>query len=184
MGITQEEKEELCKKLWNDCKDELTRMCRFKLSSHLDEAEEVVAEAFYFLCLAVFEDKSITNYKAWLTAVTNNLIKRKYTELNKMKLRNTVLNEEDIDEDIDIEYNYDIFLDSLIPDSVIEKICDVIICELTPKEQQLYRYVYKDKLKMKEIAAILGITEVNARQRHHRLSKKLKSMIKEYIGEM
>lgn len=180
MGITQEEKEELCKKLWNDCKDELTRMCRFKLSSHLDEAEEVVAEAFYFLCLAVFEDKSIDNYKAWLITVADNLIKKKYTELNRIKLRNTVLNEEDID----IKYNDDILLDSLIPDSVIEKICDRIICELTPKEQQLYKYVYKDKLKMKEIAISLGITEVNARQRHHRLSKKLQSMIKEYIVKM
>lgn len=180
MGITQDEKEEICKKLWNDCKDELASLCRFKLSSHLDEVEDVVAEAFYYLCLAVFEDKTITNYKAWLIAVTNNLIKRKYTELNKMKLINTVLNEEDID----IEYNDDIFLDSLIPESVIEKLCDAIICELTPKEQRLYRYIYKDKLKMKEIAAILGITEVNARQRHHRLSKKLKEMIKNHIEEL
>ena len=180
MGITQEEKEELCKKLWNDCKDELTRMCRFKLSSHLDEAEEVVAEAFYFLCLAVFEDKSITNYKAWLTAVTNNLIKRKYIELNKMKLRNAVLNEENID----MEYSDDIIIDNLIPDTVIERLYDAIICELTLKEQQLYRYVYKDKLKMKEIAALLDITEVNAKQRHYRLSKKLKKIIKNYIEEL
>ncbi len=180
MGITQEEKEELCKKLWNDCKDELTRMCRFKLSSHLDEAEEVVAEAFYFLCLAVFEDKSITNYKAWLTAVTNNLIKRKYIELNKMKLRNAILNEENID----MEYSDDIIIDNLIPDTVIERLYDAIICELTPKEQQLYRYVYKDKLKMKEIAALLDITEVNAKQRHYRLSKKLKKIIKNYIEEL
>ncbi len=180
MSIAQEEKEEICKKLWDDCKDELTSMCRFKLSSHLDEAEEVVAEAFYYLCLAVFEDKTITNYKAWLIAVTNNLIKKKYSELNKMKFRTNVLNEEDID----IEYTDDIFLDSLIPESVIEKLSDAIIGELTPKEQQLYKYVYNDKLKMKEIATLLGITEVNARQRHHRLSKKIKKMIKNHIEEL
>lgn len=181
MGITKEEKEEICKKLWDDCKDELASMCRFKLSSHLDEAEEVVAEAFYYLCLAVFEEKTITNPKAWLIAVTNNLIKKKYTELNKIKLRNLIFYEEDIEI---YEYNDDVYLDSLISDSVIEKLCDAIIYELTPKEQQLYNYVYKDKLKMKEIATLLGITEVNARQRHHRLSKKLKGMIREHIDEM
>ncbi len=181
MSITQDEKEEICKKLWDECKDELTSMCRYKLSSHIDEVEDVVAEAFYYLCLAVFEEKTITNYKAWLMAVTNNLIKKKYTELNRMKLRNVDFYEEDVDI---YEYNEDIFLDSLISDSVIERLYDVIICELTQKEQQLYNYVYKDKFKMKEIADLLDITEVNARQRHHRLSKKLKGMIKKHIEEL
>ena len=79
MSITQAEKEEICKKLWVECKDELTSMCRYKLSSHIDEVEDVVAEAFYYLCLAVFEEKPIANPKAWLIAVTNNLIKKKYS---------------------------------------------------------------------------------------------------------
>ena len=52
------------------------------------------------------------------------------------------------------------------------------------EDKQLYRYVYKDKLKMKEIAALLDITEVNAKQRHYRLSKKLKKIIKNHIEEL
>ena len=80
-------KEELCKNLWNECKDELTDMCKYKLSSHPDEVEDVIADAFYFLCVAVFEERRIENHRAWLIAVTNNLIKKKYTELNKMKLK-------------------------------------------------------------------------------------------------
>ncbi len=175
------EKKELCKNMWDKCKDELTSLCRYKLSSHPDEVEDVIADAFYYLCVAVFENKRIENHRAWLIAVTNNLVKKKYTELNRTKLRNVSFYEEDIDI---YEYSDDIFLDNLISDSVIERLSDTIICELTPKEQQLYCYVYKDRLKMKEIAALLNITEANARQRNHRLTKKLKTLIKKYLDEI
>lgn len=175
------EKEELCKNLWDECKDELTSMCRYKLSSHPDEVEDVIADAFYYLCVAVFENRKIDNHKAWLLAVTNNLIKKKYTEFNRTKLRHISFYEEDIDIH---EYSDDIFLDNLISDSVIERLSDTIIYELSEKEQQLYYYVYKDKLKMKEIAALLGITEVNARQRNYRLTKKLKTLIKKHLDEI
>lgn len=176
-----DEKNELCRNMWEQCKDGLTRLCEYKLSSHPDEVEDVVADAFYYLCVAVFENRKIDNHKAWLIAVTNNLIKKKYTELNRTKLRHISFYEEDIDI---YEYSDDIFLDTLISDSVIERLSDTIICELSEKEQQLYYYVYKDKLKMKEIAALLAITEVNARQRNYRLSQKLKGMIKAHLEEV
>lgn len=174
-------KEELCKNLWNECKDELTDMCKYKLSSHPDEVEDVIADAFYFLCVAVFENRRIDNHRAWLIAVTNNLIKKKYTELNKMKLKNITYSESDFEQ---YEYYDDMILDSLISDSVIEGMRDKIIRDLTPIEQKLYYYVYDAKLKMKEIAVLMGITEANVRQRHHRLSRKLKRMIKEHLDEM
>ena len=181
VNSTNEQKAELCKKLWNEYKDELTNICGYKLSSHPDEVEDVIADTFYYLCLAVFENKKIDNYRAWLIAVTNNLIKKKYTELNKIKLKNITYNEEDID-----IYGYidDMILDSMISDSVIEGICYTIICELSPVELKLYHYVYVDKLKMKEIAVLMNITEANVRQRNHRLTKKLKTMIKKHLDEI
>lgn len=181
MNLQSDEKENLCVSLWNEYKDELTNLCQYKLSSHPDEVEDVIADTFYYLCVAVFEERKIDNYRAWLTTVTNNLIKKKYTELKKMKLKNITYNEEDID-----TYGYfdDMLLDSLISDSVIEGLFDAIICELSPAEQKLYHYVYVDKLKMKEIAVLLDITEANVRQRNHRLTKKLKTKIKKYLDEM
>ena len=175
------EKNELCKNLWNEYKEELTNICQYKLSSHPNEVDDIIADTFYYLCVAVFEERKIDNYRAWLNAVTNNLIKKKYTELNKMKLKNITYSEEDID-----IYGYigDMILDSMISDSVIEGLFDAIICELTPVEQKLYHYIYVDKLKMKEIAVLLDITEVNVRQRNHRLTKKLKTKIKKYLDEM
>lgn len=181
MKLQSDEKEKLCIYLWNECKEELTSMCQYKLSSRLDEVKDVIADTFYYLCVAVFEDRRIDNYRAWLNAVANNLIKKKYTELNKMKLKNVTYNEEDVE-----AYGYidHVFLDSMISDSVIEGLCDAIICELKPVEQKLYHYVYVDKLKMKEIAVLLDITEANVRQRNHRLTKKLKTMIKKYLDEI
>ena len=178
METVADNKGEICKELWLECKDDLTKLSKHKLSSHPDEVEDVIADAFYYLCVAVFENKKIDNYKAWLIAVTYNLIKKKYTEINRRNLRNIEFNVEEIET---YEFSQDVFLDSLISDSVIERISDEIICELKPSEQELYHYVYKDRLKMKEIAVLLGITEVNARQRNYRLSKKLKSMIKEHL---
>lgn len=181
MKLQSNEKEKLCISLWNEYKDELTSMCQYKLSSHPSEVEDVISDTFYYLCVAVFEDRKIDNYRAWLSAVTNNLIKKKYTELNKIKFKNITYNEEDIE-----AYGYidDMFLDSMISDSVIEGLCDAIICELKLVEQKLYHYVYVDKLKMKEIAVLLDITEANVRQRNHRLTKKLKTMIKKHLDEI
>lgn len=181
MNLQADKKEQLCIRLWNEYKDELTNMCQYKLSSHPDEVDDVIADTFYYLCVAVFEDRKIDNYRAWLSAVANNLIKKKYTELNKLKLKNITYNEEDID-----TYGYidDMILDSMISDSVIEAICDTIIHELSPSEQKLYHYVYVDKLKMKEIAVLMDITEANVRQRNHRLTKKLKTIIKKYLDEI
>ena len=181
MKLQMDEKEKLCVNLWNEYKDELTHICQYKLSSHPDEVEDVIADTFYYLCVAVFEDRRIDNHRAWLSAVTNNLIKKKYTELNKLKLKNITYNEEDID-----TYGYidDMILDSMISDSVIEALCDTIIYELSPAEQKLYHYVYVDKLKMKEIAVLMDITEANVRQRNHRLTKKLKTIIKKCLDEI
>ena len=97
MRYIDEKKVELCKKLWDECKDDLTKLCKYKLSSHPDEVEDVIADAFYYLCLAVYEDKPINNLKSWLIAVTYNLIKKKYSEISKAKTHQVSLYEENID---------------------------------------------------------------------------------------
>jgi len=67
------EKQELCEKIWNECKDELTKLCRYKLQSCPDEIDDVVADTFFYLCKAIFGEEELFNYKAWMLAVTNNL---------------------------------------------------------------------------------------------------------------
>lgn len=177
MSYIDEEKTELCKRLWDECKDDLTKLCKYKLSSHPDEVEDVIADAFYYLCVAVFKNRKIDNYKAWLVAVTYNLIKKKYTEINRAKTQRVSFYEENIDGYICEE---DLFSEE-VSDTVIDNLSSSVLSQLSESEQLLYKYIYVDKLKMKEIATRMELTEVNVRQRHFRLSRKLKNMIKEYI---
>ena len=181
MSYIDEEKTELCKRLWDECKDDLTKLCKYKLSSHPDEVEDVIADAFYYLCVAVFKNRKIDNYKAWLVAVTHNLIKKKYTEINHMKKSYISFYEENIEEN---SYDGDRLFDSFVSDSMIEQLSDSIISNLSGGDRLLYIYVYQDKLKMREIAGLMNITENNVRQRNHRLGKKLKVLIKDRIEEV
>ncbi len=180
MNNSDNEKNELCKKLWTECKDDLTKMCEYKLSSHPGEVEDVIADAFYYLCVAVFENKRIENHKAWLIAVTNNLIKKKYSEINIIKSRYANFYEENIDS---YACEDELFLED-VSDMVIDSLSSSVLSQLSESEQLLYKYVYVDKLKMKEIADLLKLTEVNVRQRNFRLSKRIKSLIKKYIEGM
>lgn len=181
MNFSLDEKEELCKSLWLEYKDTLTRMCKYKLSNYPDEVEDVISDAFYYMCRAVYTDTHLENPGAWLVAVTNNLIKKKYVEIRKIKSKQVSLDEENFDA---FKIEESAFRDNTVSDLLIERISDVIISELSFDEQVLYKYVYNEKLKMKEIADILNLTEVNVRQRNHRLSKKLKVLIKKYIEDV
>ncbi len=180
MSTDHNEKEEFCKKLWIDNKDTLTQMCKYKLSNYPDEVDDVISETFYYLCSTIFSGKVLTNPKAWLFVVANNLIKKKYQEINNLKQKQVSYNEQiyeiQINKKIDIE-------DLIISESMIEQLSDIVINELNPEEKILYEYIYNQKLKIKEIASILGLTEVNVRQKKHRLNKKLNGLIKSYIEE-
>lgn len=181
MSFSHSQKEELCRKMWIENKDTLTRMCKYKLSNYPDEVDDVISEAFYHLCITIFSGKTLADPKAWLIAVTNNLIKKKYQEIKNMQQKRVSYNEEiyeiHLNKGVDME-------DLIVSELMIEQLSDIVINELTADEQILYEYVYNKKLKMREIASILGLTEVNIRQRNHRLSKKLKALIKRYLEDV
>ncbi len=173
------EKYELCERLWREYKDAITNLCSFKLSSHPDEVDNVVAEVFFYLCKVIFDGAVLHNPRAWLNAVANNLIKKKYIEINKIKLRQVSFIEEDI-----CKYGYDEedLFSLLVSDNTIKNSSENIIGKLKIQEQELYKYVYKDRLKMKEIALVMNLTEGAVKERNYRLKKKLKYMIKEEIS--
>ncbi len=178
MNVMPKEKKELCRKMWTEHKDELTKLCQRKLSSHPGEIEDIISEAYSSLCEAVYKGHAIDNPKAWLIGVTNNLIKKKYTEINKFKFKLTHYDEESMDS---VDYDEDVFIDSLISDKAIEDAVKSIIESLTPEQQLLYKYVHEDGLKMKEIAKIINISEDAVKERNYRLNKRIRAKIAEYL---
>lgn len=184
MNVMDADKQELCRQMWIQHSDELKKMCERRLDSHRDEVDDVIADVFYYLCVNVFEDKIHTNVRGWLFAVANNLIKKKYTEINRRLRRNICFDETDM-EQYDC-YNIDdtVFFESKVSESVIESLNIEIIDILNPAEQQLYKYVYKDKLSLREIADKMNLTYGAVKERNHRLNLKIKIMVKEHIERM
>ena len=170
--------------MWLEHSMELKRFCEYKLSSCRDEVDDVIADAFYLLCVAVYENKIHTNSRNWLFTVTNNLIKKKYSEMNKRKRLHISFDEIEMEKYDCYNTDDESFFDSMLSDSVIECMNIDIINDLTPAENQLYKYVYKDKLRMKEIAQKMDLTLCAVKERNYRMSKKIKHMVKDHIENL
>ncbi|MBR5827042.1 MAG: sigma-70 family RNA polymerase sigma factor [Clostridia bacterium] len=179
-----DDKQELCRTMWLQHSDELKRLCERKLNSCRDEIDDVIADAFYYLCVNVFEGKIHTNTSSWLFAVTNNLIKKKYTEMNKRKQRHICFDEANIEQYDCYSIDDDVLFEGKVSENIIDSLNIEIIDILNPAEQQLYKYVYKDKLSLREIADKMNLTYGAIKERNHRLNLKIKIMVKEHIESL
>ncbi len=173
-----EEMRSLCSKIWVENKDWIIARVRAKLQSCPDEVDDVVADISYHFCVAILNNTIHTDCRGWLYAVTENCIKKKYEEMSKKRNRYTEYKEENFECAEDYSSAEELFLDSLIPESVIENLSIKIIDELKEAERQLYECIYVRKMKMKEIADKLEITVFAVRQRSTRLTKKIKKLVK------
>lgn len=184
VNVMDADKQEMCRQMWRQHSDELKKMCERKLSSCRDEIDDVIADAFYYLCVNVFEGNIHTNTRSWLFAVTNNLIKKKYTEINKRKQRHISFSEADMEQYDCCSTDDTLFFESKVSESIIDSMNIEIIDNLSPAEQQLYKYVYEEDLSLKEIAARMNLTYGAVKERNHRLGLKIKVMVKEHIESM
>lgn len=179
MDITESSKHELCKSLWLKNEPKLRRLCTYKLSNHPDEIEDILSEAALIFWTAIINGKTIEYPNSWLYSVVNNLIKKKYTEINIEKERKLPLDEESlITYSLSVGYDFDSLR---LTDELIEKFSMEIDSLLSSDEKQLYEYVYEDRLKMKEIAAKLSSTESAVKQKNYRLHRKVKRLVKDYL---
>lgn len=179
MDVIDKNNQKICEKLWHEYEKDIRRLCEFKLRSCHNEIEDVVSETFLFLVKAYEKGNPPNNPKGWLYAVANNLIKKKYTEVNLAKARTVSLYDKSV-KIHELPTNYEID-NHLIADDTIEMIRDDIESMLDENERRLFDYIYNDKLKMKEIGKILNITEDAVKQRHYRLCRKIKRVAKEKI---
>lgn len=176
------EKQKLFEQIWNDCKDSLLKHCKLKMQCCYDEIDDVIADAFFYLWKAIYNDVEIKNYKNWLFSVTEHLIVEKYCDANSTAEKNVQYI--DVENEIVCFVNDEYFIDSLISDIEIEDVRSKIISELKKEEQELYTYVYERKLKTKEIAIIKNSTESAIKQKRYRLNKKLKLIAKKHLEDL
>lgn len=168
-----------CDKMWKECFFGLKKMCEYKLSSCPDEVDDVISDVYLALISTVHNKNIPDNPKAWLYSVANNIIKKKYSQLNKQKNQSCSISEQSID-----TAKLSVFpdlSDAMISDADIMSMSDKIFSQLSPEEQLLLTYFHYDDKSMKEIAALMNKSESAVKQKHYRLCIKVKKMIKECI---
>ena len=160
--------------IWNKYKPQLVKISSIKLRNYPDEVEDVVQEVFLALVKKMNNSGLPDNPKAWLYGTLNNIINQKYRQIYKKRE-----NEESLSSQV---YELPLLYDSVeekIDEIYYEEIKDNLKQLLSDDEYELIHYVHFQKLKMKEIAQILGTTESAVKQKHYRICNKLRKIIKD-----
>ena len=159
----------ICNEIWEKHKSRLQKLCMIKLSGHPDEVDDVISEVFLALCEQIEKRGIPEKPKAWLYSTFNNILNSKYREIYKEKEKHVSLYDEGIILPYTTDINKDMF-DKIYNDELRQFLKN----ELNENEYRLIQYIYYDKLKMAEIAALEGTTEAAIKQRHYRLCNKLR----------
>ena len=144
-------------KSYDELADVLFRHCYFRLSDR-ERAKDVVQETFIRTWDYVKKGKDITNLKAFLYRVANNLIIDEYRKKKELSL--DVLQEDGFDPGVD---------ETGAIQSVSEgKYALAALAKIDPSYRQVIIMRYIDDLSPKEISLILGESENAVSVRIHR----------------
>lgn len=169
---------ELCEVLWKEYEPYLRKICNFRLSDYPDEAEDVIGEAYLALCDVLNSGQELKNPKAWLYGTVNNYIKIKYIEIDRNKHCVNLDN-------VNYKLCYDVDFDSArIDEDALDKIKDDILESLDEEDRAILSLYYEEHHHFKEIARILNSTESAVKQRHYRMKRKVKELIKEKLENL
>ncbi len=158
---------------------DLIRYCSVFFEYTSDYAEDCVQEAY----IALFDNLSrgieISNCESWLYKVALNhkdktikdIIKRNEHDFTDNTQKDQLLN--------NVSYTPD-YVEDIVSDEIIEKRMIIILSSLNKKERYLYFARYHDNKNFKLIAQEMEISHAAVRQRHAKLKKKIKQMIKDY----
>ncbi len=168
-----------CENIWKENCIGIKRLCEYKLRSCPDEIDNVISDVYLAFISAVHNKKAPDNPKAWLYAVANNIIKKKYSQINKQKQSNISMSSQDID-NIELAVFPDLS-DEMISDADIMFMADKIFSQLSLEEQQILTYFHHKNKSIKEIVDIINKSESAVKQKHYRLCLKVRRLIKESI---
>ena len=181
MPSKSENKIELCHQLWEKCEPRLRQLCRYKPNSCTQEIDEIISEAYLSLCDAVLGKKTeLKNPEGWLYGTVNNLIKKKYSEMNKTRSLNKSLFDYKNNLMFDIPYNPD-YLDTLVKLNGTEKILEELKQEFSKEDQELIELVYTKNMSYREIAKLYNSTDTAIKQKTYRIRKAICASVKDKI---
>ncbi len=146
------------------------RFCLFRLNNP-DDAADMTQEVFL-----LFQQKADglndVNIRSWLISTAEKKIYRAYR--NKTKEANISYIEELPPESEALMSELDEM--NIVSDEEIEAAKTHLLSKLSPEEQKLFKLIYQDKLKYREIAALYGVSEKTINLRAFRLRSKILKM--------
>ena len=152
---------------------DITKYCTVRLKENKDAVDDCVQEVFLVYYNRLLKGEEFEKVRAFLYRTADNICKAADTDfVRKAKKR---VNLETVEEvaatPIDNKassYDYD-------------KLKEILINELSPAEQHLYKLKYVDRLSLKEIGEELNIPPAAVANRTSRLRTKIKSLISPII---
>ncbi len=167
---------ELCERLWGEYEQPLRKICQHKLSGSPYETDDVIGDTFLALCDAANRHRRIDNYEAWLKGTLNNIIKRKYSEMDSN--RKKLVHIESIEQEL---YYFMDFDENKLSEQSIDSIKKEIYSQLRPNEQSLLLLSSCKHLRQAEIAQAMHISEAAVRQRYYRLRCKVTDLVADKV---
>ena len=146
------------------------KYCYIHLKSASSNSYDVTNEIFALLC-EKWDSLENENIRAWLYRTADNIIKKFRRENGK--IRKKLLYIEDLDQIAFNDLTYEQDFDKMSDDD-IEKYKSDIMNELSGRDKELYKMVFKDKLPYSEICGRLHITRDTLIKRVYRFRQKIK----------
>ncbi|MDE6019583.1 MAG: sigma-70 family RNA polymerase sigma factor [Ruminococcus sp.] len=166
----------ICNEIWEAYKPRLQKLCMLKLSNYPDEVDDVISEVFLALCEQIEKRGIPDKPKAWIYGTFNNILNSKYREIYKAREKYVNL----LDHEYKLPYLFDVHSKDILDRIYGDELQHFLRIELNENEYRLVQYIYYDKLKMSEIAALENSTEAAIKQRHYRLCNKLRWLAKKF----
>lgn len=166
----------LAEALWQEHEPYIRKFCEYKLQSLPDYVDDCVQDVFLALLKALDEGKEIAHSKAYLTKIALNKINDLYK--SEEKRRKKIIPLDDVRETTDFDFS----LTEEISDEEIEKHLQEILNSLSDDEKQLIENFYIKKIRQKELAKEMKISENALRQQVFRLKRKIIKEIKKFTS--
>lgn len=178
VNLEKDEITEECMQIWHLYREYIKSFCGFQLKDCPDCVEDCVQDVFMALLEARRAGKEIKNPKAWLTRVANNKIIDEY--------KNKAREAERINKIVQYETALKISAVEMpqlndVSDELIDEMTDNILNRLKADERSLVEDYYMEDMRVRDIAAMHGLSETNVRQKLFRARKKIVHMVKKEI---
>ncbi len=166
-------KEQLFLRVWQSKEEIITRLCRERLGNESWEVDDVLSVTAHQLWDEISRSDKEKSWGRRSVEIADHAVKRKLTELKRKNRYEISLYSGLSDSGVYREYSYE----GISLGSDTEEIKEKILGRLSGKERELFEMIYDNKMKYKDIAEKLGISEGAVKQKNFRLRRKITEMI-------